>query len=107
MIFKRKSQFIDLIDFSIRYIGTGEIGGYIINFLYKEMKFSHIGYRIGRNNIGDARCTLVTFNDNNAPIQYFKDRCSGMIEEAVKNAEPIPHEIKRWKNGFKEVMPRE
>jgi len=105
MIFsKRKKVTIDLISFSIKHISTGQIGGYIIDLLYEELGFKHIGYRIENSN-GDIRCVLVALKGNNALVQYFKDRCSGMIEEKVKTAKPIPHKFNKWENGFEEVMP--
>lgn len=94
---------VDLIDFSINHIGTGQIGGYIINFLYKEFDFRHIGYRLIETNEGE-RCVLYTLPDNKEVINYFKDRCSGMIEEKVQSIEGIPHKHNKWENGFEEVI---
>ena len=102
MIFRRKKTTVDLIDFSIMHIGTGKIGGYIVGFLYKELGFEHIGYRI-ENVEGEVRCFLYTIPDNKKTIHYFNDRCSGMIEEKVKTMEPIPHKWNEWPNGFEEV----
>jgi hypothetical protein len=107
MIFSKNRKItIDLISFSLKYISTGQIGCYIIEFLYKELGFKHIGYQIENIN-GDTRCTLITLKANKVPIQYFKDRCSGMIEEKVKTMKPIPHKFNKWQNGFEEVAVEE
>lgn len=103
MIFNRPKRITkDLIDFSIQRIPTGQIGSYIVGFLYKELGFKHIGYRIEKVD-GDIRCVLFTLQGNKAPAQYFKDRCSGMIEEKVETTAPVSHSIKYWPNGFIEV----
>lgn len=105
-LFKKKKDYtVDLIDFSMQHVGTGQIGAYIINYLYKELNFSHIGYRIGKNKWGELRCTLYTEEDRNLIISYFKDRCSGMIEDKVQTFEGIPHDKKILSDGFEEVVP--
>lgn len=103
MFQKKKRITEDLIDFSISRISTGQIGGYITNVLYEQFGFKHIGYRI-ENIEGDVRCFLYTVCPaNKLLVYYFRDRCSGMIEEDVMKAASIPHSFSRWKNGFEEV----
>ena len=36
-------------------------------------------------------------------IQYFRDRCPGMVEEACRRAKEEAHEWVIWDNGFAEV----
>jgi len=102
-MFNRKKKIsVDLINFSIMHTSTGKIGGYIVEFLYKELEFNHIGYRI-ENIDGDARCFLYTTPDNKKAIRYFNDRCSGMIEEKVQTMSNAPHRWDIWSNGFEEI----
>lgn len=102
-LFKKQEKItIDLIDFSKDYIGTGQVGCYIIQFLYDKLKFRHIGYKL-ENRDGEMRFILYTLSGNKAPIIYFKDRCSGMIEEKIQSMEGIPHNHIKWENGFEEV----
>lgn len=105
MLFNRRKRItVDLIDFSIQRISTGQISSYIVDFLYEELGFKHIGYRV-ENVGGDTRCVLFTLQGNKAPVQYFKDRCSGMIEEKVETTTTTPtsHKVKYWPNGFIEI----
>lgn len=103
-MFNRKIKIdVDLIDFSINDIGTGQIGGYIINYLYSQLGFRHIGYRIERTNC-HPRCILYTMNPpDKFIVQYFKDRCSGMIEEKVKSMDGVSHKHEKWNNGLQQV----
>lgn len=105
-LFKRNKDYtIDLIDFSMHHLGDDKIADYIINYLYKELNFSHIGYRVGKNKYGELRCTFYTEEDYTLIISYFKDRCSGMIEDKIKTFKGIPFSIKTWGDGFEEVVP--
>ena len=101
---KKKAETTDLVNFCMDRIGTGQIGAYILNFLYRELEFRHIGYRIEKLHL-QQRCILYTLADNDQPIQYFKDRCSGMIEEKVQTMKGIPHSFSEYGTGFEEVIP--
>lgn len=101
--FKRKEVpfSIDLIDFNANEVSTGQVGEYILN-LCESYGFRHIGYRFEHIN-GSNRIILYTLANNYIPIQFFKDRCPGMIEEACQSLKGIPHKFITWDNGFSEV----
>ena len=98
----KKPVIQDLCSFSIQHIDTGNIGGYILGVLHKKFEHCHIGYRC-ENIEGEMRCTLFTLYPASGMLKhYFQDRCSAMIEEEVKQAEPMPHDFVKWANKFKE-----
>ena len=103
MVFKLKKEdpFIELINFSARHLSTGQVGEYILR-LYNEEGLRHIGYTCENRN-GSVRFVLYTLNDNLAAIEYFLDRCPGMIEESCRKLEGCAHQFNKWENGFEEV----
>lgn len=103
--FKRKDSITeDLIDFDASSISTGKVVGYI-KYLYREKKFSHIGYRVDNIN-GNVRFVLYTLSGslNRRLIQYFKDRCPAMVERECKSCAPCPGKLNKWDNGFEEYI---
>lgn len=89
--FKKKNYKYDLIEFSMMDISTGQIGEYIIKELYENNYFKDIGYTYSNKGYG-LRCTLHTLNPPNKKlVQYFKDRCSAMVEHEVKKYDGISH----------------
>lgn len=105
-IFKKKTKVIDVIDFDASDISTGQIGGYILD-LYEKKGFRHIGYRF-ENIDGNCRFVIYTLISNKAVIQYFKDRCSAIVEYECKASQPSSHTFsEEWYNdykGFTEVL---
>lgn len=70
---------VELINFSSLHVSTGQLENYITRLLLEE-GFSGIYYRARGN-----RFYLYAANNYNKNlIQYFKDRCPAMIEEACK-----------------------
>jgi len=103
MLFRKKNVIkVNVIDFSMQRIGTGQVGAYILHYLYDELKFRHIGYDIFTVD-GEVRCFLFTVPGNKEVINYFKDCCPGMIEEKVSTFEGLAHNHNLWENGFSEV----
>lgn len=106
MFWKKEKICEDLIDFSMRHISTGMINAYILKILYEKEGFSKIGYRYEYTRIGQ-RFILYTYSGCNPHLkQFFKDRCPGMIEEAIRSMdEQMPCSWEKWANGFEFVVP--
>lgn len=106
MFWKKENKCVDLINFSMRGVSTGMINAYILKILYDKEGFTHIGYRYEYTRNGQ-RFILYTCSDCNPHlIQYFKDRCPGMIEEAIRSMEEqMPCSWETWANGFEFVVP--
>ena len=103
MLFKKKTKIsVDVIEFSGMNVSTGQVGEYIKN-LYEKEKFRHIGYRCETNKDGFLRFVIFTLPNEKAVIQYFKDRCSGMVEEECRKLRGEEHEFTKWQNGFEEI----
>lgn len=99
---KQKAVKTDVMNFSMQRVGTGQVGAYILRYLYDELEFRHIGYEIA-NVDGEVRCFLFTVPGNKEVIHYFKDRCPGMIEEKVSTFKGVAHDRNKWENGFEEI----
>ncbi len=84
MLFKNKRNkgIVDVMEFSGRHVSTGQVCRYIKK-LYDEEGFSYIGYET-KNKGGLVRFVIQTIPSNIAVIQYFADRCPGMVEEECK-----------------------
>lgn len=74
-----------LIDISSDYVSTGSLGAYILN-LYETRGFMRMGYTFD----GD-RVYIYALNPTEKMVSYFKDRCPGMIEDAVMKFTGVPH----------------
>ncbi len=94
---------VDLINFSARHVGTGQVGAYIKK-LYEEEGFSHLGYRWSNDKRGH-RFVIYTLPGSNVVEQYFKDRCPAMVENECRSLTGVAHKWNEWENGFKEVDP--
>ena len=95
----------EFANFSGQYIGTGQVGAYII-WLYKNKGMSHLGYRY-RKEGGELRFIIYGLPDDKWAESYFRDRCPGMIEfeiDVVYNSGFRPDfHFKTWSNGLEEV----
>lgn len=93
------------MEISAMHVSTGQISWYIKK-LYEEEGFRHIGYRFENRN-GLCRFVIYTLPHQHAVVQYFKDRCPGMVEEKCKNItrnDEVHFELVTWENGFEEVV---
>lgn len=97
----------DLINFSAQHVGTGQVGAYIKK-LYKEERFTHLGYRVENSDkYGDLRFVIYTLPGARKIKQYFQDRCPAMVENECRALEGVPHKWNEWPNGFREVSDEE
>lgn len=101
----KKSIKIKLIDICGYHISTGQVARYIIH-LYHARNLRHIGYDFINVN-GSMRIEFYTLPGNKSTIEYFNDRCAGMIEEdilKINTNTPVNFRIENWGNGFSEVI---
>lgn len=105
-LIRKKPVKCKLVDVSAEYIATGQIARYIVS-LYRKRGLSHIGYEFCKDECGLSRYEIFTLPGNIQAIKYFKDRCPGMIEEAILKIDTndtVSFRIENWKNGFTEVI---
>ena len=106
MFWKKEKKCEDLIDFCRQNVSTGMVNAYILKILYEKEGFSKIGYRYEDTRKGSRFILYTEPNCNFYVKQYFKDRCPGMIEEAVRSMEEqLPCSWEKWENGFEFVVP--
>lgn len=76
---------VNLIDFSIQDVSTGQIDS-MIKYLCEihGNGFRFINIRFGNNSLGDTRCYLTVEKERVRVIQFFKDRNPAQIEELAK-----------------------
>jgi hypothetical protein len=86
MFISKKNKIVNLIDFSMQDVSTGQVE-MLIKYLCATQGngFKYINIRFGKNTLGDTRCYLTTEKERTRIIQYFKDRNPSQIEELAKS----------------------
>ena len=90
-----------LINIDGSNISTGMVGGYLLKL--RKLGMIHLGYKFIKIE-GLSRVNI--YSAVPVPIRtkmYFEDRCPAIVEQEIKESEPMPHSFLVWKNGFREV----